>query len=298
MSSFLGLANAFDMPARQSFFIELVGKESLRSAIGLNSTIVNIARICGPALSGLILTTLGATFCFLINALSFIAVLISLFFIRSYDVTVRIRDAKQSLIKEVWDGLQYVASNPPIREAVLSMLIVGLAMNSDVILPVFAHVVLKQTAMGYGLLLSGMGFGSLLGALLFAGRKSSLLGHHTLMISGCTLSLFMIFASFQHQFVAALLCLMVIGFFSMIFMATVNSTIQLNASDEYRGRAMGVYALVFTGTTPFGNYITGCINQQFGSNMGFLFCGASALLLLMIYKILDHRSVANTLRKV
>jgi MFS family permease len=294
MAAFLGLANAFDMPARQSFFIELVGKESLKSAIGLNSTIVNIAKISGPALSGLILTAFGATLCFFINALSFVAVLVSLFFIKTYDVKVRIRSRDQSMMKEVLDGLKYISLNKPVREAVLMMLIVGVfAMNTDVTLPVFAQVVLKQKALGFSLLLSSIGIGSLLGALTFASKKSNLLGRHTLTISGIMLSLFLMITSLQHQYFIAFFSLMVIGFFTMIFMATVNSTIQLNTADEYRGRAMGVYALVFTGTTPIGNFITGIINQQFGSNIGFLFCGFMSLLMLLTYKAFLYRHRIN-----
>jgi len=279
MAGILGLVNTFDMPTRQSFFIELVGKEDLVSAIGLNSTIVNVARIIGPAMGGVLLAYFGAALCFLANGLSFIFVLIGLHRIKSYNINIRLNN--KNILHEITDGLTYVSSNGVILNAILSMLIVGaIAMNTDVIIPVFAIEVLKQQAGGYSLMLSAMGIGSLIGSLIFASRKDGGFGKRRLYQCAMMLSIFLVSTSFIHNYYLALLSLAAVGLFSMIFMAMVNSTIQLNTSDEYRGRVMGVYSLVFTGVTPIGNFFTGLGTQKYGPNFSFLICGSLCAVLM------------------
>lgn len=285
MAGILGLAHTFDMPTRQSFFIELVGKEDLGCAIGLNSSIVNIARITGPAVGGLLLTYLGAGWCFFINGLSFVAVIIGLTQIKAYSVNVR--EKGKNVLHEIFDGLKYVYSKGILLEAIISMLIVGtIAMNTDVILPVFAKDALGQQATGYSFMLSAMGIGSLIGSLLFASRKEDIFKKQILYKTSLPLCIFLVITGCTHNYFLSLFSLAVVGLFSMIFMATVNSTIQLNSSDEYRGRAMGLYSLVFTGTTPIGNFLTGIITQNFGPNISFLTCGlTTAVLMILLYAI-------------
>ncbi|ADY55355.1 major facilitator superfamily MFS_1 [Syntrophobotulus glycolicus DSM 8271] len=285
LAGVLGLAHTFDMPTRQSFFIELVGKEALGCAIGMNSSIVNIARIIGPALGGLLLMYFGGTFCFFFNAFSFIAVLISLMKIQSYHVNIRKKG--KNVFHEIKDGLKYIYAKEILFQAILSMLIVGtIAMNSDVIIPVFAKEVLKQQAGGYSLLLSSMGVGSLIGSLIFAGRSKITFEKQNLMKTSLLLSVFLVFTGLLQNYYLVIFSLAGVGLFSMIFMATVNSTIQLNSSDEYRGRAMGVYSMVFTGTTPIGNLFSGIVTQKFGANASFITCGGlCTLLVLLLYLV-------------
>jgi MFS family permease len=292
LAGFLGLANTFDMPVRQSFYIELVGKDDLVSAIGLNSTVMNVGRITGPAVAGLFLSYFGAPLCFLANGLSFIAVLAGLFHIKSY--TVNIREKTNDIIREITDGLRYIFSKRILAEAVSAMLIVGtLAMNSDVIIPVFARVTLQQQASGYSLMLTAMRIGSLIGSLLFASQRECDLVERMLFKSAMMLSLFLIITGLVHNYYLALLSLAGVGFFNIIFMATVNSTIQLNSNDEYRCRTMSVYSLVLTGTSPLGNFFTGFVTEKLGPNISFFSSGFFTMALIFIVfnirKILNHR---------
>lgn len=302
MAGVLGLVNTFDMPTRQSFFIELVGKRDLVSAIGLNSTIVNLARITGPAIAGIVLSGFGAAFSFFVNGLSFIAVLIGLIKIDSY--AVNIREKKENIVHDIKDGLKYVFSNRRLSNAVILMLAVGIiAMNSDVIIPVFAREVLHQQASGYGFLMSAMGIGSLLGSLIFATRRKGGFDDSMLYKSSILLSTFLVLTGFIHNYYLSLLSIAAIGLFKMIFMAMVNSTIQLNTSDEYRGRAMGVYTLVFSGTTPIGNFLTGTVTQNYGPNMSFLISGALTAVVILFIQFLkgnENKKIAEiqTLKRI
>jgi len=294
LAGFLGLVQTFDMPIRQSFFIELVGKESLVSAIGLNSTVVNACRIAGPAFAAVFLSYFGSAICFFVNGLSFIAVIIGLLNIKAY--SVNIRQKEKNIIYDIKDGLKYVFSSRVLFNAVISMLIVGtIAMNSDVLIPVFAKEVLKQQATGYSFMFSSMGIGSLLGSLIFASSKKGQFGKQMLFKSSIMLAIFSVTTGFSHNYYLSLLNVAGIGFFSMIFMTTVNSTIQLNSSDEYRGRAMSLYTLFLSGSTPIGNLLTGTITQKFGADICFIFNGilTGALILILIINNIKIKNVKS-----
>lgn len=289
LAAFLGLTHTFDMPTRQSFFIELVEKEDLVSAIGLNSSIVNVARIIGPAVGGFFLSYFGAAVCFFVNGISFVAVIISLHSIKSYNANVR--DKGKNILHEVTDGLKYMRSKSILLDAILLMLVVGIVgMNSDIIIPVFAHEVLQQQAGGYSLMLSAMGVGALIGSLIFASRKKVGFDREILYKSALLLSVFLVITSFVRSYYISLFSLAAVGLCSVLFMATVNSIIQLNTSDEYRGRAMGIYTLVFTGTTPIGNLFTGIVMQQFGASAGFLISGVLCAILISALIVVQRLS--------
>ncbi|HOP62354.1 MAG TPA: MFS transporter [Spirochaetota bacterium] len=285
LAGILGLSNTFDMPTRQSFFIELVGRDNVKNAIGLNSTIVNIARIAGPAAAGVIMAGPGIGFCFFLNALSYIFVIFSLLKIKAYAKNIRVK--KQHILAEVSDGLKYIRNNGIVFYAILSMLVIGtFAMNTNVLIPVFAAEVLKQGPRGFSFLLSAMGTGALAGSLYFAARSRGEGRKNGIAIYSVILALALIAAGFATSYSLLLAVLVILGFFNMLLMGTANSTVQLNTSDEYRGRAMSVYILVFAGTTPVGNFITGTIAQSLGPAKGFIFCGLVSLLLMMLLLIL------------
>lgn len=290
LAGFLGMTHTFDMPTRQSFFIELVGKEDLINAIGLNSTIVNSARIIGPAFAAFLLSFFGAALCFLINGLSFIAVIIGLLNIKNYNVNIRKQD--KNIMSDIKDGLKYVFSSNILSSAVVSMLVIGtLAMNNDIIIPVFAKEVLKKGAAGYGVLLSAMGAGSLVGSLFFSLKKGSGFDSKSIFRNALILCLCLIIISLLNNYYLAFLLIFVLGFFNINFMAMVNSTVQLNSNDKYRGRTMGVYTLVLLGSTPIGNFFTGIIMQKFGANIGFFwdgFLGAVFITMLILKMHIKH----------
>lgn len=288
LGTILGFVNTFDMPTRQSFFIELVGKKDLVNAIALNSTIVNLARIVGPALAGLIMTCLGAAGCFFINGISFIAVIIGLFKIKTNNT--RLISKKGNIISDVKDGLRYIISSEILLTAVLAMFIVGIFdMNTDVIIPVFAKEVLHKEASGYSILMAAMGVGSLISALMIATKSRKKSHKRALFGSAIFLSIALMAVGFIHNYFISIVLMGITGFFNLKFMNTVNSSIQLNTSDEYRGRAMSVYSLMLFGTGPFGNLFAGGVTEKFGANMGFFSGGVAAIILLAVTPLFVKR---------
>jgi len=284
----LGFVNTLDMPTRQAFVIEMVGKEDLMNAIALNSSVFNIARILGPALAGLVMSFFGIAACFYINSISFLSVILVLFFINplSIQVTHNMRD---SLMENIKDGLRYIKNNDLIFKMILTVLIVGtFSMNFSVLVPVFTNVVLNQGESGFGFLMSFMGVGSFIGAIFVAtfsrsGPKSFILYSFPFFIAA-----FLIFTGFTHSFVFAALGLAATGFFFVSFSTTANTIVQFNTEDRYRGRVMSVYTLVFGGSVPIGNLFSGLITDYFGPSVGFIVCGVmvflSLILLLAMFK--------------
>lgn len=295
LSLLFGCAQAIDMPARQSFFIDLVGKEDLMNAISLNSTIVNIAKVIGPAAAGAIMVKLGATSCFLINTLSFIAVLYGLFLIKVDYVPVK--KEKVNMIKNIKDGLVYIRKSEVLTTTVLVMAVVcTFAMNTDIIIPVFAKTVLGKGASGYSILLSAVGLGSLFGAIFMAWRSKKGPSMALLFADAILVSVSHILAGFTDNYYLSMLWMICIGFFILSFLNMANSALQINSTGEYRGRVMSVYTLLNVGSTPIGNIYAGDIMQYFGANMGFFMCGIitlipTAILILIIKLKRNHPSI-------
>ena len=272
LATIMGFVNTLDMPTRQSFIIEMVGKEDLMSGVALNSAIVNLAKIIGPAISGVAIASLGTASSFFLNGISFVAVLSGLFLIKTTEVTIRRKS--NSVLSDTFEGLRYIITSPVLLRAILVMLAVGtFAMNSDVIIPVFAKEVVHKGASGYGYLLSAMGIGSLIGAILVSVRSKKVAGGKLLFISAILECLLYIILGFVQDYWLSIVFLLILGFFSVVFMTTANSTVQLNSSSEYRGRAMSVYTLAFAGTTPIGNFFAGTVTEKLGAGAGFFACG-------------------------
>ena len=183
MAGILGFINAFDMPARQSFFMDLVGKDAIHSAIGLNSTIVNIGKILGPAIGGYFLSEFGETVCFLFNTLSFLAVIYGLIKIDGFEEKRVPR--KINILKDSYEGLLYVMKNKKILGVLCALLVVStIAMNNEVIIPVFAREVLGLDSRGFSFMYSALGLGSLVGALKNASRKKAVLDLKIIYFAG------------------------------------------------------------------------------------------------------------------
>src|SRR5665647_1061693 len=219
----LGLVNTLDMPTRQSFIVELVGRKDLTNAIGLNSSIVNLARIIGPAIAAILMNSVGAGFCFFLNGISFIPVLIGLSLIRPNTIIVAKRTG--NMIKSIGDGLKYIIEKPVLTCAVFAVLGVGtFAMNTNVLFPVFADEVLHQGVNGYGFLLSAMGIGSLVGALLVATKIREEPKRRTMFASSLVIAALLVMVFFIHSSFLAAIAIAGIGFFNIIFMNTVNAT--------------------------------------------------------------------------
>ena len=281
LATVMGLANTIDMPARQSFFIEMVGRDILPNAIALNSTIFNLARIIGPAVSGILIGSLGIAMSFLLNAISFIAVLYGLNLINIPNPVIRVAKNANVLL-DIKDGLSYIFQSATLFKAVALMLSTSiLAMNTEVILPIFVHDILNGNATTYSALLSAIGIGSTIGAVLAAFRNTPP-SHRRLYLSTLSLASIMIIAGLVQDYRFLLLCMFCFGFCNITFITSINSLLQLNSADEYRGRVMSVYALTMAGATPIGNLLTGTIIQHSNANMGFLICGTILFGLIII----------------
>lgn len=283
MAGILGTIGAFDMPARQSFFMDLVGKDSLHSAIALNSTIVNIGKIVGPAIGGIFLANYGATICFLFNGLSFIGVIYGL--IKIENIKDYKKDNRKNILKETYEGLKYIKNQSKIMGALVSLFVIStIAMNNEVVLPVLARETLNLGSKGFSMLYSALGFGSLIGALRNASRKSANLSLKTLFNSGIIIGLALLSLSFSKSLTLSLLILVVMGYFLVMFMNICSTIIQLDSEEKFRVRTISIYTLVFTGSTPLGNFTIGTILEYLGMKLALFIMGLSVFIFIYIIK--------------
>lgn len=283
----LGLNNTFENPARQSFVLEMVGARQLRNAVSLNSTMVNAARAVGPAIAGLLIATVGEGVCFLVNAASFGAVVYSLV---SMDKAALAPTEPTGRHKgQLREGFSYVAKEPRLGVPLLMMAFVGtLAYEFQVTLPVVA----KQTFHGgpatYGFLTAAMGIGAVLGGLVTAARGRTGLRHLTLaaLLFGLAIG----FASLAPLLIIEFAALAIVGWASVTFLATGNTTLQLQADPSIRGRVMSLWAVAFMGSTPVGGPVIGWIvatsSARVGLGVGGLAClVAAGIGLIAMYKL-------------
>lgn len=274
----LGLVNTLDMPLRQAFVIEMVGKEDLMNAIALNSSVFNVARVLGPAVAGVLMSTVGIAVCYTINAASFLAVIVSLLFIRPRPVA-RNGSMNGGMLKSIGEGLQYIRKNRLLLKTLVLVLIVGtFAMNYNVLVPVFSKAVLHQEETGYGLLMSFVGIGSFTGAMLVAAMCKNGPRQTVLNVFPLLIGTLLVLTGLTGAYPLTALGLAATGFCFVSFTSTANTTLQLNTPDQYRGRVMSVYAWVFGGSTPIGNLFSGTVAEYAGPAPGFVACGAMILL--------------------
>lgn len=285
----LGFTNTLDMPTRQSFVVEVVGKEDLMNAIALNSATFNLARILGPSIGALVMSLLGVGWCFLLNGLSFIAVLYGLFRIKPATY-VRKVNVESKIWNEIKDGLTYIFKTPELLKTVLIITAMGIfAFNYSVLLPVFTKNVLHQAEGTYGFLMSALGLGSLIGAITVSVRSKTGPKHSILLISSIIVSIMLMLTGIsKFQYLTAI-SLAVTGIFNIYFSTTANSTLQIKSKDEYRGRVMSVYALVFAGSTPIGNLFAGTAAAKLGASSAFIVSGILSLVLILIFTLILKR---------
>ncbi|SNX54026.1 Predicted arabinose efflux permease, MFS family [Thermoanaerobacterium sp. RBIITD] len=274
LATIMGFINTIDNPTRQSFIIDLVGKEDLMNAISLNSSIFNGARIVGPGIAGILIGILGYSICFYLNALSFIAVIVGLILIDVNGGTSRAILQKKEVLNDIKEGLKYIKNTPVIIVTILMIAVLStFSMNFNVLVPVFAKNILHEEAAGYGFLMSAMGVGALCGALLLATLSSKGAKPFYLIAGGFGLGLFQIIIGFQSYYWSSIVLLALSGFSMITFSASANTTIQLNSENKYRGRVMSVYSLVFGGVTPIGALYAGGLAEKFGAHIAFIISG-------------------------
>src|SRR5713226_4071623 len=285
LASLLGLTNSIDMPTRQAFVVEMAGREDLPNAIALNSSLFNMARVVGPGLGGLIIALLGVAPLFLLNAISFIAVIIGLALIRMNDLyalakrsTSKGKASKQSTLQSLREGLAYVARTPSVLLVIAVIGVISLfGINFNVVLPLFATAVLNSGPQGFGFISSAFGLGSLFSALWLAwgNNRPSI---KRLLIGSFAFCVLEILFAVSHLYMLSLVLIAAVGFAQIAFTATANTTLQTVAPDYLRGRVMSVYMLVFAGTIPLGNLFTGGIAHLFGAPIALLAGAAISLL--------------------
>jgi MFS family permease len=277
-----GITMSIEQPTRQSYFVELVGKEDLPNAISLNSTTFNLARIVGPMIAGVIMKYFGTAFCFLINGLSFIPVLYGIMLI-SVVGTPRKADKEINILAEIREGILYTVRNRKILPTFLIVLMVGIfAMNYNVILPVLAKDVLMGDEHTYSTLMSLFGLGALCGALFMGGVGKDIRSKNFLVTVALTIgALQAVTLLFIHSFILIASFLVVLGFLNLCFLNRANTRIQLNIDDAYRSRVMSIYVMVVTGSTPLGNTFTGWTMDSIGKQYGFFINGIIAFALVL-----------------
>ncbi len=272
----LGIANTVELPARQSFIVEMVGKEDLGNAIALNSAVFNGARVVGPALAGLLIARYGVALAFLANCLSFGAVLAALLAVRA-EGRPKNRPAR-SMREDIAEGLAYAVRTPLIAFLLSLLLVVSVfLLNYNTMVPLLAREVLREEARGFGLLMAALGAGAFCGAIALAGLSAHRPPVRVLVIPAVVLGATTCgLAAVRHFWVAAAL-LFVMGLSGILFMTGANTLVQLTVPDELRGRMMSLYATVFAGMTPVGAFSLGTLSEGFGVPAGLATVGALGL---------------------
>jgi MFS family permease len=285
----LGLNNCFENPARQSFLLEMVGPAHLRNAVSLNSVMVNVARMVGPAVAGLVIAAGGLGICFLLNAASFVAVVVSLL---SLDAALLQPSRPAARAPgQLREGLRYVRGDRELGVPLLMMALVGcLAFEFQITLPVVARQTFGGDSATYGFLTAAMGAGAVVGGLFVAARGRT--GTRALVVGALLFGAGLAAATLAPTLAVELVAIAVVGGLSVGFQSTGNSTLQLTASPTMRGRVMALWAVAFLGSTPIGGPVAGWVSDSFGGRAGLGLGAVSCLLAAALGAVLLRRPAA------
>ncbi len=290
LAGVMGVRNAVEMPTRQAFAVEMVGRDDIGNVVALNSAMFNVARVLGPAIAGLTIAAFGVSIAFLIDSLSFLAVMFGLFLMRQSELRPSPIFARPTSVRGVFEnlgeGLSYVRRTPMVLLAVVIVGVVAtFGINFTVLLPLLAQDVLHVGAEGYGFLMAASGVGSILAALTvaFAGSRPS-----HMLLGGLVLGIAEILIGLIGNYPVDLVLMFVAGSGAITMMATANTTIQMAVPDELRGRVMSVYTTVFVGTSPIGGLLLGALASNAGAPAAIAWGGAvsagAAILGLVWYR--------------
>lgn len=286
LAAFLGVMNALERPVRQSFFVELVGRERLVNAVALNSTILNTSQVLGPAIGGFVIAVLGIAATFEFNAVSFLAVLAGYALMRPSEFHAsKEGPVSRGMLRDIRDGLGYSFGTPPVFFILLTVAFTSLfAYNFGVTIPLIARFVLHTGAARFGFLTASLGAGSLLSAFVIAGM--SLRSSRVLVVSGGAIALLTALLALSQAYALTALLLVALGAASMALFTTANTTLQLTAPPALRGRVISIYVLLQTGLIPFGGAASGYLADRLGvpPTLGLqaLLCGLGLLLALAL----------------
>ncbi len=280
-SIFLGCVNAFDMPARQSFVIDMIEKrEDLGNAIALNSSMVNGARLLGPSIGGILIAAVGEGICFLVNGLSYLFVIVSLLMMRV--TSGKVKSRKGRVLQGLKEGFSYTFGFAPIRSIILLLGLVSLmGMPYALLMPVFAKEILHGGSHTFGFLMGASGTGALIGALYLASRKSVLGLGRIIYLSAAIFGSGLVVFSLSRFFLLSLIFMFIAGLGMMLQMASSNTILQTVVDDDKRGRVMSFYLMAFMGTAPFGSLLAGGLASRLGAPntlmIGGIFCILGAI---------------------
>lgn len=283
LSIFLGLINAFDMPARQSFVVDLIEKrEDLGNAIALNSSMFNSARLIGPSIAGVLIALAGEGVCFLVNGVSYIFVIAFLFMMKIRRDTVKVQHS--DVLKGIKEGFNYTFGFMPIRYVILLLALVSLmGMPYTVLMPVFAKNILHGGPHTFGFLMGASGIGALTGAIYMASRKSVLGLGKIVPFFAAFFGLGLILFSLSHFFMLSVILMAITGFGMIMQMTSSNTILQTIVDDDKRGRVMSFYTMAFMGTAPFGSLMAGASANYIGAPNTLIIGGAFCILGAVIF---------------
>jgi MFS family permease len=279
----LGTVNAFDMPARQSLIIQLTSREDLLNAISLNSAIFNAARVAGPGVAGLLVAAVGEGPCFLVNAVSFLAVIGCLLAMRVPKFECQVQDSPWS---HLVDGFRYAWRHQTVRPVLMMMAATTIAgMPAVVLMPFFADAIFHRGSQGLGYLMGAMGVGAVTGTLVLAGRTRVSGLTHVIFYSAATMGAGFIAFAMSEWFYVSLLIMPVLGYSVMRQMASANTLIQTAIPDEYRGRIMALYSMTVVGLGPFGSLAAGAMAHAIGARVTVIAGGWLALMAAIAFRV-------------
>ena len=265
LSAVMGIINSFDIPIRQAFTVEMIDdREELSNAIALNSSMVNVARLVGPSVAGILIASVGEGVCFLINALSYIAVIASLLAMRMKQRPLRPKHSR--VVAELKEGLRYVVDFAPIRTILALLALVSLVgVPYQVLMPVFARDIFHGGPHTLGFLVATAGIGALAGALYLAARKSVVGLGKVIALSAALFGAGIIAFAFSRALWFSMLVLLLSGFGMMVQMAASNTVLQTIVEEDKRGRVMSFYTMSFMGMVPFGSLLAGVLASRIGA---------------------------------
>jgi MFS family permease len=281
-----GIVMAFDAPSRQAVVVELVGRKHLFNAIALNSVAFNSSRVIGPALAGILIWSIGMSGCFYLNGVSFLAVIVALFFIKLNKSHYKL-NKNNSVLRDLKEGLIFIRHN---RLILILISMVGVSslfgISYVILMPVFASDILNVGAKGLGQLMSSSGVGALAAGLLLARMGDCKYKGKVLTVSSILFSLSLILFALSKSYLLSLVCLCFVGGSSVMAMSLINTLLQTMVADEYRGRVMSVFMFTFAGLMPFGNLIAGSLSQGLGVSFAVTIGGIICALFFITINIL------------
>lgn len=293
LAAVLGIASAFDQPARSVFVSELVGPRRIGNAVALNSAVANGARIIGPGVGGVTIALWGTGVCFSVAAVAFLGAIFGLFALRTEQFHPKRQAGRGAVLGQLWDGIRYSFSSPSLGFNFVLMAFLGtFAYNWGLVLPLLARFVLDSGPEGFGALNIAMGVGSVLGGLLLATWLKP--SRHLVLLAAATFSGLVGVLSMVPTMLVASVVLVAAGILSIVYSATSNTLLQLEAREEYRGRVLALYMLLFAGSTPIGSAITGFVSDgwdvRVALTLNAAMCGLGVLITLVYLAITRARA--------